>query len=75
LGGGTKRQNIQQLGREFDHPASRLRELIVLLRTSWSTPNGQPVEFHGRFYDVAGTGARDSRASRRLPHRRSTWLP
>lgn len=56
LGGGTKRMNINQLGKEFDHPATRLRELIQLLRLAWSTEPGKPFSFDGAYYQLKGTG-------------------
>ncbi len=55
LGGGTKRHNINQLGQAFDHPASRIRELIGYMRSVWATPPGTPVEFHGTYYHQTGT--------------------
>jgi alkanesulfonate monooxygenase SsuD/methylene tetrahydromethanopterin reductase-like flavin-dependent oxidoreductase (luciferase family) len=41
-----------QLGQEWAHRGSRMAEQIELMRRLWS---GECVEFHGRFYDVAGT--------------------
>ncbi|MFN8534307.1 MAG: LLM class flavin-dependent oxidoreductase [Dehalococcoidia bacterium] len=61
LGSGTKRHNINQLGKEFDHPATRIRELIQFLRAVWATPGGQPVQFEGRYYQVSGTRLRAPR--------------
>ncbi len=56
LGGGTKRMNINQLGQEFDRPATRIRELIHGLRLAWSTPADQPLNFHGKYYQLSGQG-------------------
>ncbi len=58
LGGGTKRANINQLGREFDHPATRIRELIHAMRLAWSTPASEPVAYSGRYVELTGTGLR-----------------
>lgn len=60
LGGGTKRSNINRLGKEYDHPATRLREFIALLRQSWNTPAGQPFTFDGTYYQESGKGSRGS---------------
>lgn len=64
LGGGTKRMNINQLGEAFEHPATRLRELIRLFRLVWSTPGGEPITFEGQYYRYVGSGLG---ASRRRP--------
>jgi probable F420-dependent oxidoreductase len=56
LGSGTKGQNVQQIGQEFDHPATRIAELCELLRAMWGNKPGQPLKFSGRFYDVQFDG-------------------
>lgn len=56
LGGGTKRMNINSLGREFDHPATRIRELIRGMHLAWSTPSDEPVDFRGDYYQLSGRG-------------------
>ncbi len=56
LGGGTKRMNINQLGKEFDRPATRIRELIRGLRLAWSTPADEAVDFRGEYYELTGQG-------------------
>ncbi len=56
LGGGTKRMNINQLGKEFDRPATRIRELIRALRLAWSTPVDEALEFEGTYYQLSGRG-------------------
>lgn len=61
LGGGTKRHNIRQLGKEFDHPATRIREMITYLRAVWATPPGEPVNFAGNYFEVIGTRLRGPR--------------
>lgn len=58
LGGGTKRANINQLGREFDHPATRIRELISAMRLAWETPASEEVGYHGRYVELTGGGFR-----------------
>ena len=58
LGGGTKRANINQLGREFDHPATRIRELISAMRLAWQTPASEEVGYHGRYVELTGGGLR-----------------
>ncbi len=58
LGGGTKRGNINRLGREFDHPATRIRELIHAMRLAWSTPASEEVGYHGRYVELTGGGLR-----------------
>ena len=56
LGGGTKRMNINQLGQEFDRPATRIRELIRALRVAWATPVDETLEFDGTYYQLTGRG-------------------
>ncbi|MCY4639862.1 MAG: LLM class flavin-dependent oxidoreductase [Chloroflexi bacterium] len=56
LGGGTKRMNINQFGKEFDRPATRIRELIRALRVAWATPVDQALEFEGSYYQLTGRG-------------------
>ena len=56
LGGGTKRMNINQLGKEFDRPATRIRELIRALRVAWATPVDEALEFDGAYYRLTGRG-------------------
>ena len=56
LGGGTKRMNINQLGQEFDRPATRIRELIRGLRLAWSTPADEALDFRGTYYQLFGRG-------------------
>ena len=58
LGGGTKRGNINQLGREFDHPATRIRELIHAMRLAWNTPASDPVDYSGQYVELTGSGLR-----------------
>jgi alkanesulfonate monooxygenase SsuD/methylene tetrahydromethanopterin reductase-like flavin-dependent oxidoreductase (luciferase family) len=69
LGGGTKRHNIRQLGKEFDHPATRIKELIRFMRLAWDTPAGKPVNFNGNYVQVEGTRltGRRNREVERLP--------
>lgn len=62
LGSGTKRQNLQQLGEEFDHPATRISELCELLRAMWKAPTDVPLDFNGRFYDLRLDGPSVERA-------------
>jgi alkanesulfonate monooxygenase SsuD/methylene tetrahydromethanopterin reductase-like flavin-dependent oxidoreductase (luciferase family) len=58
LGGGTKRMNINQLGKEFDRPATRLREMIKGLKIAWSTPYDEDIDFQGDYYSMSGKGLR-----------------
>ena len=58
LGGGTKRMNINQLGQEFDHPATRLREMIRGLKHAWKTPYNKDMNFDGKYYSMQGKGLR-----------------
>lgn len=51
LGGGTKYMNIRLLGQPFEHAATRMRELIGILRAVWTTPPGKIVEFKGEYYE------------------------
>src|SRR5262249_37173912 len=49
LGTGTKRMQQDWHGLDGEHPASRMEELIPLLRRLWRLHEG-PVEHDGRFY-------------------------
>jgi len=51
LGTGTRRMMQSWHGVDPDGPASRLEELVPLLRRLWRLDEG-PVSHHGRFYDV-----------------------
>ena len=50
--------NINQLGKEFDHPATRLREMIKGLKIAWATPYNEDMDFQGQYYSLAGKGLR-----------------
>lgn len=67
LGTGTKRQNLFQLGQEYDHPASRVAELRELLRQIWSHDTETPMEFKGKFYDLRFDGPTLERAHSNTP--------
>lgn len=49
LGTGTKRMQQDWHGLDGEHPASRMEELVPLLRRLWRLHEG-PVEHDGRFY-------------------------
>jgi probable F420-dependent oxidoreductase len=49
LGTGTKRMQQDWHGLDGEHPASRMEELVPLLRSLWRLEDG-PVEHEGRFY-------------------------
>ncbi len=49
LGTGTKRMQQDWHGLDGEHPASRMEELVPLLRRLWRLHEG-PVEHEGRFY-------------------------
>lgn len=51
LGTGTKRMMSDWHGESPDGPASRVEELVPLLRRLWRLHEG-PVSHHGRFFDV-----------------------
>jgi probable F420-dependent oxidoreductase len=52
LGTGTKRMQQDWHGLDGEHPASRMEELVPLLRRLWRLHDG-PVEHEGRFYRLA----------------------
>lgn len=62
LGSGTKRQNLQQLGVEFDHAGSRVAELCSLLRLVCGSPEDQALEIKGQFYNLSLDGLALERA-------------
>src|SRR5919198_759879 len=49
LGTGTKRMQRDWHGLDGEHPASRMEELVPLLRRLWRLHEG-PVDHAGRFY-------------------------
>jgi probable F420-dependent oxidoreductase len=51
LGTGTRRMQQDWHGLDGEHPASRMEELVPLLRRLWRLHEG-PVEHEGRFYRV-----------------------
>ena len=51
LGTGTKRMQREWHGIDGEHPASRMEELVPLLRKVWTLHEG-PIEHEGRFYQV-----------------------
>jgi probable F420-dependent oxidoreductase len=52
LGTGTQRMQRDWHGLDGEHAASRMRELVPLLRELWKLHEG-PVEHEGRFYRLA----------------------
>jgi probable F420-dependent oxidoreductase len=36
----------------FEHPAPRLREYVLAVRTIWAANRGEDVDFRGRFYEI-----------------------
>src|SRR2546425_8195057 len=51
LGTGTRRMQQDWHGLDGEHPASRMEELVPLIRALWRLDEG-PVEHEGRFYRV-----------------------
>lgn len=49
LGTGTRRMQQDWHGLDGQHPASRMEELVPLLRRLWRLHEG-PIDFEGRFY-------------------------
>jgi probable F420-dependent oxidoreductase len=49
LGTGTKRMQQEWHGLDGEHPASRMEELVPLIRKLWRLHEG-PIDFEGRFY-------------------------
>src|SRR5436189_4865569 len=52
LGTGTRRMQQDWHGLDGEHPASRMEELVALVRALWRLDEG-PVEHEGRFYRVS----------------------
>ncbi len=52
LGSGTRRMNIDWWGMPFEKPATRMKELIDLLRAAFAAANGFGFRFKGRFWDI-----------------------
>lgn len=56
LASGTPKQNLFETGQRFDHAASRLRELIRLIRQVWAMDGAGTLDYKGRFYEIAAQG-------------------
>jgi len=52
LGSGTARMNIDWWGMPFEKPATRMKELIELLRAAFTAAGGFGFRFKGRFWDL-----------------------
>ena len=52
LGTGTRRMQQDWHGLDGEHPASRMEELVPLLRRLWRLQDG-PIEHQGRFYRLS----------------------
>jgi alkanesulfonate monooxygenase SsuD/methylene tetrahydromethanopterin reductase-like flavin-dependent oxidoreductase (luciferase family) len=52
LGAGTARMNRDWFGVDSSHPASRMAELVDVIRLFLDAENGQPLRYEGRFYRV-----------------------
>jgi len=57
LATGTPKQNLFETGQRFDHAASRLRELIRLVRRVWAMSGAGALEYEGRFYRISAQGS------------------
>src|SRR5256886_9069977 len=67
LGTGTRRMQQDWHGLDGEHPASRVEELVPLLRRLWRLHEG-PIEHEGRFYRLRVQPT----APPREPHRQDT---
>ena len=67
LGTGTKRQNLFQIGQEFDHPATRVAELVDLLRNAWGHDAESQFHYEGKFNNVTWDGPNMHRAHTEKP--------
>src|SRR5256884_4785852 len=67
LGTGTRRMQQDWHGLDGEHPASRMEELVPLLRRLWRLHEG-PIEHEGRFYRLRVQPT----APPREPHRLDT---
>ena len=56
LASGTPKQNLFETGQRYDHAATRLRELIRLLREIWALNGERDLDFKGDFYTIAAQG-------------------
>ena len=52
LGSGTRRMNTDWWGMPFEKPATRMKEMIDLLRAAFAAANGFGFRFKGRFWDI-----------------------
>jgi probable F420-dependent oxidoreductase len=52
LGSGTRRMNTDWWGMPFEKPATRVKEMIELLRAAFAAANGFGFRFKGRFWDL-----------------------
>jgi 5,10-methylenetetrahydromethanopterin reductase len=52
LGSGTSRMNKDWFGVDATHPASRMAELIEVIRAFLTAENGERIRYDGRFYAI-----------------------
>jgi 5,10-methylenetetrahydromethanopterin reductase len=52
LGAGTSRMNRDWFGVDASHPAPRMAELIYAIKVFLCAENGEPVRYHGDFYNI-----------------------
>jgi 5,10-methylenetetrahydromethanopterin reductase len=52
LGSGTSRMNKDWFGVDVTHPASRMAELIDVIRAFLTAENGERIRYDGRFYAI-----------------------
>ena len=56
LATGTPKQNLYETGQRYDHAASRIKELIQLLRHVWALNGEADLDFTGQFYTISARG-------------------
>lgn len=52
LGAGTGRMNRDWFGVESSHPATRMGELIEVIRAYLHAQDGEPIRFRGNYYSI-----------------------
>lgn len=64
LGAGWMEEEFKIIGESFTNRGQRQHEMLALMRQLWS---GERVDFHGKFYDVAGCKMHPRPAQANIP--------
>jgi alkanesulfonate monooxygenase SsuD/methylene tetrahydromethanopterin reductase-like flavin-dependent oxidoreductase (luciferase family) len=64
LGTGTKRRNLNVIGKSWDNRLSRLAETIETIKAAWRTPKDNRFVYEGEYVQLKGQGLGDPAVQR-----------